>query len=163
RRGPCLHRARQGRRERGGHRAGIQRAQHLTRGAGEGSREGGPSHPRGVSPLRKLNHYSFLIVVAAVFVPTVIGVAITLAPVGAAALPAVVVTFALDLAVLGGVWLALRPGRADIRSQEELDRALRGGRPVGAELYSKFCLRCRCNRQAIKLAQTRRGGAGRCG
>src|SRR5207247_6039570 len=154
RRGPCLHRARQGRRERGGHRAGIQRAQHLTRGFGKGSREGGPSHPRGVSPLRTLNHYSFLIVVAAVFVPTVIGVAITLAPVGAAALPAVLVTFALDLAVLGGVWLALRSGRSDIRSQEELDRALRGGRPVVVELYSNFCFLCMSNRQAIKLATT---------
>ena len=87
--------------------------------------------------------------------------AITLAPVGAAALPAVLVTFALDLAVLGGVWLALRPGRSDIRSQEELDRALRGGRPVVVELYSNFCLICMSNRQAIKLATTSLGGAAR--
>jgi len=88
-------------------------------------------------------------------------VAITLAPVGAAALPAVLVTFALDLAVLSGVWLALRPGRADVRSKEDLDRAIRGGRPVVVELYSNFCLICMANRQAIKLAATSLGGAAR--
>ena len=87
--------------------------------------------------------------------------AITLAPVGAAALPAVLVTFALDLAVLSGVWLALRPGRADVRSKEDLDRAIRGGRPVVVELYSNFCLICMANRQAIKLAATSLGGAAR--
>jgi thiol:disulfide interchange protein len=86
-------------------------------------------------------------------------VAITLGPLGAAALPAVLVTFALDLAVLGGVWLALRPGRADIRSKDDLDRLRRGGRPVVVELYSNFCLICMSNRQTIKLAAMRVGAA----
>jgi hypothetical protein len=66
----------------------------------------------------------------------------------------VLVTFALDLAVLGGVWLALRPGRADIRSKEDLDRLIHGGRPVLVELYSNFCLICMSNRQVSKLAAT---------
>ena len=79
---------------------------------------------------------------------------------GAAALPAVVVTFALDLVVLGGVWLALRPGRADIRSKDDLDRLRHGGRPVVVELYSNFCLICMSNRQTSKLAaMTLRGTA----
>jgi len=88
-------------------------------------------------------------------------VAITLAPVGSAALPAVLVTLALDLAVFAGVWLAMRPGRADIRSREDLARLIRCGRPVVVELYSNFCLICMSNRQTIKVAATILAGAAR--
>ena len=70
-------------------------------------------------------------------------------------------TLAIDLLVLGGVWLALRPGAADIRSKDDLDRVIRGGRPVVVELYSNFCLICMANRQTVKLAATSLGGAAR--
>jgi len=88
-------------------------------------------------------------------------VAITLAPVGPASLPAVVVTLALDLAVFTGVWLAMRPGRSDIKSREDLEHLIRGGRPVVVELYSNFCLICMANRQTIKLAATTLAGTAR--
>src|SRR5438128_117166 len=72
--GARLHRAREGQRERRCDRPGIERAQHLTRGVGEGPREGCPPHPRRVPPLRTLNHFSFLLLVLAVTIPTVVGV-----------------------------------------------------------------------------------------
>jgi hypothetical protein len=73
----------------------------------------------------------------------------------------VVVTLVLDLAVFTGVWLAMRPGRADIRSRDDLERLVRGGHPVVVELYSNFCLICMSNRQTIKLAATSLAGAAR--
>jgi thioredoxin family protein len=87
----------------------------------------------------------------------VLGVGLTLGPVGAG--PALAAAVALDLVVLGAIWLAVRPGRPDIRSKVELERVLRGGRPVVVELYSNFCLICMANRRTIKVAATTLSGA----
>ena len=85
-------------------------------------------------------------------IPTILGVVLTMAPVGSAALPALVVTVVLDIVALGGVWLAMRPGRPDIRAKGDLDHVLRGGRPVVVELYSNFCLICMAYRQTVRTA-----------
>ena len=82
----------------------------------------------------------------------------TLAPVGAAALPAFFATLALDLVVLAGIWLAMRPGRPDVRSRADLERVVHAGRPAVVELYSNFCLICMAYRQAVRLAATRLAG-----
>jgi hypothetical protein len=86
-------------------------------------------------------------------------VAIVLAPTGALALPAIAATAAVDLVVFGAVWLALRPGPADITSPEQLARLVQAGQPVVVELYSNFCLICMANRQTIGLAATSLSGA----
>jgi hypothetical protein len=93
-----------------------------------------------------------------VIVPTVVGMALVLGPVGELALPALGASLALDLAVLGILWVAMRPGSPDIRSPEDLARLLRGGKPVVVELYSNFCLICMANRQTIKIAATSLSG-----
>jgi hypothetical protein len=80
--------------------------------------------------------------------------AIVLAPAGQLALPALGATLAIDLIVFGGIWLAMRPGRADITSLEQLARVVKGGKPVVVELYSNFCLICMANRRTIKIAAT---------
>ncbi len=81
---------------------------------------------------------------------------LTLGPVGAAG-PALGASLAINVVVLGAIWLALRPGSADLRSKSDLDRLTRGGRPVVVELYSNYCLICMANRQTIKLAATALG------
>jgi hypothetical protein len=87
-----------------------------------------------------------------------VGIAIVLAPAGPAALPAIGATLAIDLVVFGGIWLAMRPGGADITSPEQLARLVKGGKPVVVELYSNFCLICMANRQSIKIAATSLSG-----
>jgi thiol-disulfide isomerase/thioredoxin len=81
-----------------------------------------------------------------------------LAPAGSAALPALAATVAIDLVVFGAIWLAMRPGSADITSPEQLARLVKGGKPVVVELYSNFCLICMANRQTIKIAATSLSG-----
>jgi hypothetical protein len=88
----------------------------------------------------------------------VVGIAIVLAPAGEAALPAIGTTFAINVLVFGGIWLAMRPGRADITSPEQLARLVKGGKPVVVEMYSNFCLICMANRQTIKIAATSLSG-----
>jgi thiol-disulfide isomerase/thioredoxin len=88
----------------------------------------------------------------------VVGIAIVLAPAGSDALPAIGATTAIDLIVFGGIWLAMRPGRADITSPEQLARLVKSGKPVVVEMYSNFCLICMANRQTIKLAATSLSG-----
>lgn len=80
------------------------------------------------------------------------GIAIVLGPAGELALPALGATIAIDLVVFGAVWLAMRPGGADITSPEQLARLVKAGKPVVVELYSNFCLICMANRQTIKMA-----------
>ncbi len=94
----------------------------------------------------------------AVTIPTVVGMAIVLAPAGSAALPAIGATVALNLVVFGALWLSMRPGRADITSPEQLARLVKSGKPVVVELYSNFCLICMANRQSIKIAATSLSG-----
>ena len=89
--------------------------------------------------------------------PTLIGIVVVLAPVGVAAVPAFVATFALDLAVLAGAWFALRPGPPDVRSKDELRQLVHGGRPSVVELYSNYCLICMANRQTMPLAASALG------
>lgn len=91
-------------------------------------------------------------------VPTVVGMAVVLAPVGELALPALGAALALDLAVLGVIWVAMRPGSPDIRSKEQLARMVRAGKPLVVELYSNFCLICMANRQTINRAATSLSG-----
>ena len=86
------------------------------------------------------------------------GIAIVLAPVGSAALPAIGAALAIDLVVFGAIWAAMRPGSADIGSPEQLARLVKGGKPVVVEMYSNFCLICMANRQTIKLAATTLSG-----
>jgi len=93
-----------------------------------------------------------------VTIPTVAGIAIVLAPAGELALPALGATIAIDLIVFGAIWLAMRPGPADITSPEQLARLVKGGKPVVVELYSDFCLICMANRQTIKIAATTLSG-----
>jgi hypothetical protein len=81
-----------------------------------------------------------------------------LAPTGSLALPALAATVAIDLVVFGAVWLAMRPGAADIASPEQLARLVKGGKPVVVELYSNFCLICMANRQTIRIAATSLSG-----
>jgi hypothetical protein len=99
-----------------------------------------------------------LLLALAVTLPTIVGIAIVLAPAGEAAAPAIGATFAIDLVVFGGIWLAMRPGGADITSPEQLARLVKGGKPVVVELYSNFCLICMANRQSIKIAATTLSG-----
>jgi hypothetical protein len=99
-----------------------------------------------------------LLLVLIVTVPTIVGIAIVLAPAGELALPALGATVALDLVVFGLVWLSMRPGGADISSPEQLARLVKGGKPVVVELYSNFCLICMANRQTIKVAATSLSG-----
>ena len=87
-----------------------------------------------------------------------VGIAIVLAPAGSAAVPAIAATVAIDLVVFGGIWLAMRPGRSDITSPEQLARLVKGGKPVVVEMYSNFCLICMANRQTIKVAATSLSG-----
>ncbi len=94
----------------------------------------------------------------AVTIPTVVGMAIVLAPAGSAALPALGATVAINLVVFGALWLSMRPGRADITSPEQLARLVKSGKPVVVELYSNFCLICMANRQSIKIAATSLSG-----
>jgi hypothetical protein len=84
--------------------------------------------------------------------------AIVLSPAGELGIPAVITTGALDLVLFGAIWLAMRPGGADITSPEQLARAVKGGKPVVVELYSNFCLICMANRQTIKIAATTLSG-----
>ena len=86
------------------------------------------------------------------------GIAIVLGPAGELALPALGATIAIDLIVFGAIWLAMRPGAADITSPEQLARLVKGGKPVVVELYSNFCLICMANRQTIKIAATSLSG-----
>ena len=81
-----------------------------------------------------------------------------LAPAGELALPAIGATLAIDLIVFGAIWLAMRPGGADITSREQLARLVTAGKPVVVELYSNFCLICMANRQTIKIAATSLSG-----
>src|SRR6202022_4280424 len=136
------HGAREGQRECRRYRPGLERAEHLARGPGKGPREGRPPHPRRVPTLRTLNHYSFLLLVLAVTIPTVAGIAIVLAPVGSLAVPALAATVAIDLVVFGAIWLAIRPGPSDITSPEQLARLVQAGKAVVVEMYSNFCLIC---------------------
>jgi hypothetical protein len=87
-----------------------------------------------------------------------VGIAIVLGPAGEFALPALGATIAIDLIVFAAIWLAMRPGQADITSPEQLARLVKGGRPVVVELYSNFCLICMANRQTIKIAATSLSG-----
>ena len=96
--------------------------------------------------------------VLAVTIPTVVGVALVLAPVGSLALPALGTTVAIDLVVFGAIWLSMHPGSADITSPEQLARLVQGGKPVVVEMYSNFCLICMANRQTIKIAATTLSG-----
>jgi thiol-disulfide isomerase/thioredoxin len=82
-------------------------------------------------------------------VPTLLAALLTLAPVGGAAVPAITATAVVDFVVLGGIWLAMRPGTPDVRSVADLDRTRHAGRPVLVELYSNFCLICMANRQVL--------------
>jgi hypothetical protein len=93
-----------------------------------------------------------------VVVPTLVGIGVTLGPVGGAAVPALIATALIDFVVLGAIWLAMRPGPADIDSAETLARTLRGGKPVVVELYSNYCLICMANRQIINFAATSLSG-----
>jgi len=99
-----------------------------------------------------------VLLVLVVTIPTIVGIAIVLAPAGSAALPALGATLAIDLIVFGAIWLSMRPGSADITSPEQLARLVKGGKPVVVELYSNFCLICMANRQTIKIAATSLSG-----
>jgi hypothetical protein len=96
--------------------------------------------------------------VAVVVVPTLLGIGLTLGPVGTAAVPALIATSLIDFVVLAVAWLALRPGGADVDSAEALARVLRGGKPVVVELYSNYCLICMANRNIINVAATSLSG-----
>jgi hypothetical protein len=65
---------------------------------------------------------------------------------------------AIDVVVFGAIWLAMRPGPADIESPEQLARLVQAGKPVVVEMYSNFCLICMANRQTIKIAATSLSG-----
>jgi thiol-disulfide isomerase/thioredoxin len=93
-----------------------------------------------------------------VTIPTIVGIAVVLAPAGEMALPALGATLAIDLVVFGAIWLAMRPGGPDITSPEQLARLVKGGKPVVVEFYSNFCLICMANRQTIKIAATSLSG-----
>jgi thiol-disulfide isomerase/thioredoxin len=95
-----------------------------------------------------------VLLVLVVTVPTVIGMAIVLAPAGELALPALGTTVAISLVLFGAIWLSMRPGRADITSPEQLARLVKAGKPVVVEMYSNFCMICMANRQIIKIAAT---------
>ena len=99
-----------------------------------------------------------MLLVLIVTVPTIVGIAIVLAPAGELALPALGATVAIDLVVFGLVWLSMRPGGADITSPEQLARLVKGGKPVVVELYSNFCLICMANRHTIEVAATSLSG-----
>jgi hypothetical protein len=94
-------------------------------------------------------------------VPTVLGIVLTVGPIGAAGVPAIVATVVIDLAVLGAIWLSMRPGSPDIGSREALNGAVGRGVPVVVELCSSFCLICMANRQTIKLAAAALRGTAR--
>ena len=83
---------------------------------------------------------------------------IVLAPAGGLAIPAIVATGVIDLVLFGAIWLAMRPGGADITSPEQLARLVKSGKPVVVEMYSNFCLICMANRQTIKIAATSLSG-----
>jgi hypothetical protein len=91
-------------------------------------------------------------------IPTVVSVVIVLAPVGALGLPAIAATIGISLVIFGAIWLAMRPGRADITSPEQLARVVKGGKPVVVELYSNFCMICMANRQNLRAAASRLSG-----
>jgi len=99
-----------------------------------------------------------VLLVAAVTIPTILGIAVVLAPMGELALPALGATVAIDLVVFAVVWLSMRPGPADITSPAQLARLVKAGKPVVVELYSNFCLICMANRQTIKIAATSLSG-----
>jgi thiol-disulfide isomerase/thioredoxin len=99
-----------------------------------------------------------VLLVLAVSIPTIVGIAIVLGPLGELALPALGATIAIDLILFGAIWLAMRPGPADITSPEQLARLVKGGKPVVVELYSNFCMICMANRQIIKTAATSLSG-----
>ena len=88
---------------------------------------------------------------------------LTLLPVGTAALPAVGATVAIDLVVLGGIWLALRPRGADIRSVSDLERAITDEKPLLVELSSSLCLISMANRQTLREAAAALGDSARLG
>jgi hypothetical protein len=85
-------------------------------------------------------------------IPTLLAAVLTLAPVGGAAVPAITATAVVDVVVLGGIWLVMRPGSPDVRSAVDLQQAIHEGRPVLVELYSNFCLICMASRQVLKTA-----------
>lgn len=87
--------------------------------------------------------------------------AIVLAPAGELALPALGATVAISVVLFGALWLAMRPGGADITSPEQLARLVKGGKPVVVEMYSNFCMICMANRRNIKIAATSLGGQAR--
>jgi thiol-disulfide isomerase/thioredoxin len=91
-------------------------------------------------------------------IPTVVAMAIVLAPAGGLAIPAIVATGVIDLVLFGAIWLAMRPGGADITSPEQLARLVKSGKPVVVEMYSNFCLICMANRRTINIAATSLGG-----
>lgn len=78
--------------------------------------------------------------------------AIVLAPAGELALPALGATVGSSVVLFGAIWLAMRPGGADITSPEQLGRLVKAGKPVVVEMYSNFCMICMANRQSIKIA-----------
>lgn len=59
------------------------------------------------------------------------------------------------------VWLLMRPGQPDLRSQEDVARFVRGGKPSVIELYSNFCLVCMQNRRTLASAATKLRGMAR--
>jgi thiol-disulfide isomerase/thioredoxin len=65
----------------------------------------------------------------------------------------------IDAVVLGGIWLAMRPGRPDVRTKAELDHAIHAGKPLLVELYSNFCLICMATRQVLKQVSAELGSA----
>jgi thiol-disulfide isomerase/thioredoxin len=75
-----------------------------------------------------------------------------MSPAGSLALPAFAATLGIDLIVFGAIWLAMRPGRADVSTPEQLARVVKTGKPVVVEMYSNFCMICMANRHTIKIA-----------
>jgi len=85
---------------------------------------------------------------ALVLVPTVIGLVATLTGTPIYLFAAL---FAEVVLVLG-LWFALRPRGADVRTKADLERLVRGGKPVIVELFSSFCLVCMSIRRASRTA-----------
>ena len=85
---------------------------------------------------------------AVILVPTVVGLVATLTGTLVYLFGALVVEIALAL----GLWLALRPREADVRTKADLDRIIRGGKPVLVEVFSSFCLICMSMRRASQAA-----------
>jgi hypothetical protein len=90
-------------------------------------------------------------------VPTVVGILATLRGTPVYLFGSLLI----ELAIAIGIWLALRPPGADVRTLADLERLVHGGTPVLVELFSSFCLICMSIRTASQTATARLGRGAR--